>query len=151
MIRNKASILLLASIITLTGVGVANAQDNHSGLLADNTKINKEELLRNPTETSKQIIDDYFTSIMISGDNNGAALSNYSIVEINDSDLEDIKVTLNLSYVDVPPLPDVTYHIKRDGQFYQVEQQFCSYDLSPNSPHYGTVSCSAGSNNSVSW
>ncbi|PWW08816.1 hypothetical protein DFQ01_101542 [Paenibacillus cellulosilyticus] len=151
MIRNKAVLMSLASLVALTCVSVAHAQSDLSSSSVTAEEQNAEEMLINPAEMSKQMINRYFTSIKDSGDREESALADFKIIDIDDSDLADIKVTLNLDYIDVPPLPNVVYHIKRNKQYYQVEQQFCSYDLSPNSPHYGEVSCSAGGSSAVRW
>lgn len=151
MIRNKAVLMSLAALIALTCVSVAHAQSNQGGSSDASEKRSAEEMLVNPLETSQQLINRYFTSIQDLGDENGAALIDFTIIDIDSSDLTDIKVTLNLDYMEVPPLPNVVYHIKSDGAFYQVEQQLCSYDLAPGSPHYGEVSCTAGDSNVVQW
>ncbi|WP_206669854.1 hypothetical protein [Paenibacillus luteus] len=94
--------------------------------------------LSQPTESAKRIINDYFTEIMYVKDE-GTALAGFEIVDVNSSNLQDIKVTVRLKYVNGLHLPTTNYSIVPIKNHYQVKKQYCAYDSIPESPTYGSL------------
>ncbi|WP_133257555.1 hypothetical protein [Paenibacillus montanisoli] len=143
-----ATLLVVILLITITSIGVASAQSSNKSL-EEMTSMSLQDFEKAPIESAKVIINDYLTEIMQQKDSDGVALINYSIVNTDASDLNDIQVSVKLTYASRLDLPPVEYHVVRKGESYQVKKQFCAFDMIPDSPTRGTVRCNSNGTASV--
>lgn len=147
MFKNEKIMMFLMAVFLISCVGIASAQGSEKSL-EETTGKSVQDVQKNPEESVKSIVSNYFSAIMQQGRKDGAALTDFRITNVDSSDLSDIKVSVNLKYENIPELPAVNYHVIRIDNTYQVKKQFCAYDLIPNSQTHGTVKCSSGNEGS---
>ncbi|CAH1218367.1 hypothetical protein PAECIP111893_04418 [Paenibacillus plantiphilus] len=145
MFKNEKFMLLLMAVFVILCVGIASAQGSEQSL-EELTGKSVQDVQKDPEESAKSMVSNYFSAIMQQEGKGGAALTDFKITNVDSSDLSDIKVTVNLKYENIPELPAANYHVIRIDNTYQVKKQFCAYDLIPNSRTHGTVNCSSSGN-----
>jgi hypothetical protein len=154
MLKSGAFTLLLVGILIVMCLGIASAASLND-LAAENKGALVEEVSKNPQETIKKLVSDYFTSIMKKGDSEGAPLSSFRIVNVDTSDPNNIQALVVLKYQGFDEFPAISYSVIKVNDRYQVQNQMCEYDAIPNSPTKGTVRCSknfvVGSDGSVAF
>ncbi|GGD66988.1 hypothetical protein [Paenibacillus nasutitermitis] len=143
-----ASLLVILFLIAIASVGIANAQNSNNSL-EEKTSISVQKFEKDPVESAKKIISDYFLAFIQKKGSDGTALINYKIINIDTSDLNDVKVSVKLTYADNFDYPPVEYHVVKKSNSYQVNKQFCAFDMITDSPTRGTVRCSSDGSASI--
>ncbi|WP_240418067.1 hypothetical protein [Paenibacillus periandrae] len=138
-----AFVLVVVLVVSCIGIGIASAANNFKVVsLEEETSRMVQEVQKNPEGVAKEIVTNYFTEIMKKGDSEGVPLDSFRIVSVDNSNLNDISVSVILKYHDLDEWPAIDYSVVRINDRYQVQKQICVHDSVVNSPTKGTVNCS---------
>lgn len=143
MQRSTRFASLLVGLLFAGCVGIASAEALNVPAEAKSGKPVK-EVVSNPEAAARSIAHDYFREIVSRKGSDGIALIDFAIVNVDASDLSELKVSVALTYDTdhYGEWPPVEYSIVPVQGKYQVKKQVCVMDAIPDSPGRGTVSCS---------
>ncbi|WP_281886479.1 hypothetical protein [Paenibacillus sp. YYML68] len=133
---------MLVCVFALMCVGLVSAKGVERSLqstvtLESITSRSVDELMSNPSEVAKSIVVDYYNEIIKQGDTYGVPLNSFEIHSINSQSLDEIKVTVTLTFSEWK-WPPIETSVIKVGDRYQVRKDICAYDYATS----GRVSCS---------
>jgi hypothetical protein len=117
------STIVLSTSLLLSGVNAAPAKVDEG------------------SSAALKVANDYYSNIVTSSadGHDGVPLENFTVTLVDDSDLNDIKLSVELTYSGLDTFPSTPVSVVKEAGEYLVKKEVVAYNINPSSPEYGTV------------